>query len=379
MDLSCFNISAEINSCGDVRIGDYKRVGLCIPYSDIIKSSIVYDGCKVNFNALPGAFAIYDKSNVPFNGTATTEEMGARFMKYNELVVFPAFEHTPENAYSIYRMSRGGERFVVVLELEKPNATGTNRFQVFGLESGLRFKENKSDRENQTANLVSLEQINTSRPALYLFDTNDSTTIAKVYNWLSYNLIYGGTIANGGTVKLTIDNDKTGDIKLPNGTRLTTTAGEIDTTNTGVGGAITYYIPKNSAMVQLINSGLTGAIIYNGISEFSMSESSVTSLIANNTDYLDLNGSGSLANLVDGKAVTCTAVGCALTAKSIGDILYAAYIDNRENVVYDFSGGTNADDTAIEAYLNATYGIASILTIVDALNSIGGTITYNSI
>jgi len=117
---------------------------------------------------LPGAFAIYDKSNVPFAGTATTEEMGTRFMKYNEMVVFPAFEHTPENAYAIYKMMQGGERFVVILEDEKPNATGTNRFQVFGMESGLKFKEGKSDKENQAANVVTLEQLNTGRPATHL-------------------------------------------------------------------------------------------------------------------------------------------------------------------------------------------------------------------
>lgn len=197
-----------------------------------------------------------------------------------------------------------------------------------------------------------------------------------------YDTISGGTIATGEDVGLTIDADKTGYIKLPDGTILTTVAGAIANTYTGVGGAITYYIPKNSAMVQLINSGLTGAIIYNGISEFSMSESSVTSLIANNTDYLDLNGSGSLANLVDGKAVTCTAVGCALTAKSIGDILYAAYIDNRENVVFDFSGGTNAPYgdslTGIYKYVLDTYGI-NLDDLTSVLSNLGGTFTFNEV
>ena len=374
MDLSCFNISAEINSCGDVRIGDYKRVGLCIPYSDIIKSSIVYNGCKVNFNALPGAFAIYDKSNVPFNGTATTEEMGARFMKYNELVVFPAFEHTPENAYSIYRMSRGGERFVVILELEKPNATGTNRFQVFGLESGLRFKENKSDRENQTANLVSLEQINTSRPALYLFDTNDSTTITKVDNWLSYNLIYGGTIANGGTVKLIIDNDKTGYVLLPNGLILTTTAGKIDTTYTGIGGFRTVYVPKSNVGVVGINSSsIGGDITATGDTDYEFSLCpNLTGVIYNGIGTLSCVGDPLLATLIAPNNSYINATSCALTAKSIGDILYFAYLDDRQNVFYDFSGGTSASEGDVDTYLIATYGVDlnSIITVLDVTGSI---------
>lgn len=184
----------------------------------------------------------------------------------------------------------------------------------------------------------------------------------------------------GGAVKLTIDSDKVGYVRLPNGGILTTVAGVIDTTYSGVGGAITYYVPKTSVVLIATVSGLSGNIVYNGASDLYVFDNfGLTSLVANETGYVNTANNTDQTSIIANKAVEVIATNNALTAKSIGDILYAAYIDNREDVVYDFSGGTNADDTAIEAYLNATYGIASILTIIDALNALGGTITYNSI
>lgn len=182
----------------------------------------------------------------------------------------------------------------------------------------------------------------------------------------------------GGAVKLTIDNGKVGYVRLPNGGILTTVAGVIDTTYSGVGGAITFYSPKNSTLVDISGSDVHGAIIYNGASNFVYQISSeIESLTANNTDYVDVTGDSNLTELKANLVVTCLAVGCALTAKSIGDILYQAYIDNRENIVYDFSGGTNASETLIETYFDSEYGLvwSSVYNQLVTVN--GGTITLN--
>ena len=80
--------------------------------------------------------------------------------------------------------------------------------------------------------------------------------------------ISGGRIATDGVVKLTIDSDKIGYVFLPDKTILTTTAGEIDTTYTGVGGSITYYVPKNNTLVEIQSSSVSGNLTYNGTSNF---------------------------------------------------------------------------------------------------------------
>lgn len=193
------------------------------------------------------------------------------------------------------------------------------------------------------------------------------------------DVIYGGTIANGRAVKLTIDSDKTGYIKLPNGTLLTTAAGVINTTYTGVGGAITYYVPKTlTNVINTRQSGYIGTIIYNGTNDLTCGASdTLVGLVANNSEYLEPNNSPAFTTIKAKKVVFCNATNCGLTAKSIGDILYQAYIDGRENVVYNFSGGTNANVTQIDAYmLSAGYGV----TVDDCflvLVGEGGVLTIN--
>lgn len=193
---------------------------------------------------------------------------------------------------------------------------------------------------------------------------------------------------NGGAVKLTIDADKVGYVRLPNGTILTTNgSGVIDTTYTGVGGAITYYVPKDSAAVISVTSGLSGDIIWNSDASeqfyvgFNSSLTGVTAL-NQETGLINTSTCAALTNLIAPKASNITATACALTAKSIGDILYAAYIDNRPNVDYDFSGGTNADDVDIWDYiLTLNPSLSGFDTLGDWLNASlrlnGGDISYN--
>ena len=194
--------------------------------------------------------------------------------------------------------------------------------------------------------------------------------------------IYGGTIANGGAVKLKIDSDKTGYIKLPNGTLLTTVAGVINTTYTGVGGAITYYVPKVTALLEAQLSSIAGNVVYNGDNSILKLGGNLLLLgitAYNVTGKITTSGSTAITNLIAPKASIIDALNCALTAKSIGDILYQAYVDNRADVVYYFSGGTNATSNEIDTYLTST-GIFpdGFDTLLGELETLGGNITYNS-
>lgn len=176
-------------------------------------------------------------------------------------------------------------------------------------------------------------------------------------------------------MKLTIDNDKIGYIRLPNGVILQTVSGVINTTYTGVAGRITYYVPKNSS-VDVSGSGLSGEITYNGTQMISAISVPITKLTANLSTEIH-SYSNSLLSVIEGeKAITVIANGCALTAKSIGDILYAAYVDNRANVNYNFIDGTNAGYDAIDDYLIENYSLDEA-TILNSLVTNGGVIMLN--
>lgn len=167
---------------------------------------------------------------------------------------------------------------------------------------------------------------------------------------------------------------------MPNGDILQTVAGVINTIYTGIAGGINYYVPKNTSVVNVSESGLTGDLVYNGLSEIHVIAVPITKLTSNESTIVQSYGNSSLTVIEANKAVTLIASGCALTAKSIGDILYAAYADNRANVNFDFSGGTNAANGLIEDYWLYTYAATTNVGLSDVLVTLtgnGGTIQLN--
>lgn len=188
---------------------------------------------------------------------------------------------------------------------------------------------------------------------------------------------------NGGAVKLAIDTDKVGYVRLPTGGVLETVDGAIDAVYNGSEGRITYYVPKDSAVAEFDNANITGitgniSTDFAGQCKFS-SQVYLTGITVTETTYLTCIADASLTNLVAPKAVEVYASGCALTAKSIGDFLIAASVNNpTESGIADFSGGTSANKGDIKAYMEIALD-TTITSLGDwiAANLATWTITYN--
>ena len=246
---------------------------------------------------------------------------------------------------------------------------------VFGFERGLRLKTTSQDlnsTETHGGILLTFDENQVNSPMLFGSET--------LYDWQDYDLIYGGSSGTTATVKLTVDNDKTGYIKLPNGTVLATTAGVIDTTYSGVAGEITRYVPKNNVgYISMVGSTTLGDITYTGNKRIEFSViAGITGFTSNTVDRVVGIGCTHLAKAVLPKSYYINLSGCILTAKSIGDILYSAHVDNRASVVFNFSGGTNANETAIAAYMLSTYNLDLSNVLEDLTSGLGGIITLNT-
>jgi len=174
---------------------------------------------------------------------------------------------------------------------------------------------------------------------------------------------------------LSINADKKGWIQLPNGTYVETVNGLVNATAT-ISGAVTYFMPKDNTEASISTSAISGEITTDMANTlYSQGCANLTSIVANNLQSLNAINNSSLTSIIAPKAVYCNVLNCSLTAKAIGEILYAAYLEDRQNVYFDFSGGTNAGDNAIESYLMATYSV-SVLDVIDRLD-ITGTIILN--
>ena len=98
-------------------------------------------------------------------------------------------------------------------------------------------------------------------------------------------------------MKLTIDNDKIGYIRLPNGVILQTVSGVINTIYTGIAGRINYYVPKIiTTDINISSASNYGDAIYNGSSSIILSHNNYTSLKANNVvDYVTCEDNANLS------------------------------------------------------------------------------------
>ena len=164
----------------------------------------------------------------------------------------------------------------------------------------------------------------------------------------------------GGSVKLTVDSDKTAYVILPNGVLLTTVAGVINTTYTGLEGNILYLIPKAATVLSIDNSDIAGEITYTATTTLSAAACvGLTSVIVSHLDELNVAYSS-------------------LTAKSIGDILAVA---NGLSLVvaYNFSGGLNAIKSEVNSYLLAEYDSTYDSIYANLVTTIGGTILIDEV
>lgn len=389
LDISCINIIADINtSCNVPKIGDYRQVGVMFPQEDIDQSSIVNDGCSTKFNLkVPSAIRIFDRSFTPFKGSEVTEENKERFKVYNDTVIVPIIDMTPDNAYIYSKLANGSGRWTVILGIQEGTDSEKNHYQVFGMTTGLVVKSKVQDKANQAYLAITMTEENSGLPARFYFDTNKAATEAKLESYLGYQQITGMTIPDGNSTPMRayveVDSDKICYAVMPDGRVLTSISGVINAQYTNFGGRVRLVIPKTTTRLSTIGgagsiasdfysvfeSNLTGAIT---------SSIYVSNVIVPNTVNLYVGGNANLTTFYAPKAQQISLTGCALTAKSIGDFLLSAVANNNLAVSCNaaFTGGTNATAMAISTYLFNDSDVVTLLDWIDS-NLPNWTITFN--
>jgi len=238
-------------------------------------------------------------------------------------------------------------------------------------------------------------------------------------------------------IYLAVDSNKICYVVQPSGAVLTSTAGVIDTTWGGSAGFISFISPKNSSSITISLSDVSGNLRTDFIGDLFVSSTYITGLWARKSrkviselcpdltnlysdeaievlvsncanlesvlcpkvnifygtgcsnlnninapigDYISIPNCIKLSNLSANKVSFIYAHNCALTDKSVGDILYNAYEDDRLAVNFDFSGGTSALQGAVNTYLQATYAGLTLTTVMARLVTTNlGTVTIDAV
>lgn len=259
--MDCIKLNNNINECATTNpFRRWDEVGYILPYEDV--TNVVFDGMTVKFDTIGTAFSVRDRRLNPFSGSGSEfvqGDMGS--VSWTERVNFPALANSVDNSTIANAIANGG-RVVVILKQVDYESDGKGKYQVFGIDGGLRIDTMPFDPYADAAWNVTLIAEKMSRPAVYLWDTDESTTDAKWALITQYEYITGLSLADGSVtpqvVYLGVDSDKTCYVVLPDGTTLTSTAGIINDTWTGADGAVTLLIEKETSLFDISTSDFSG-------------------------------------------------------------------------------------------------------------------------
>lgn len=361
--MDCDKLIQNINPCATTSpFRRWDEVGYIVPYADV--KNIVFNGMTVNFDTIGTAFSVRDRRPNPFSGSGSEfvrGDMGS--VSWTERVNFPALANSVENATIANAIANGG-RVVVILKQIDYESDGKGKYQVFGIDGGLRIDSEPFDPYADAAWNITLMAEKMSRPAVYLWDTDEATTDAKWSLITQYEYITGLSLASGTVtpqqVTLFTNSTPSSYVILPDGSKLTTNgSGEINTTWAGAAGAIIIVIPRRN-LIALSDGGnipadFIGQLIANTPETVQIDGCvNITSVITPLATVFSSAGCTSLESLSAPVATSIDASGCALTEAGLITLVTGIWNAGTTDGTMDISGGTSAEPQGIaEPY--ATY------------------------
>lgn len=125
-------------------------------------------------------FSITQVGNQPFNGSNAAFVQGNFRNKFNKVVSFLVYDHSPACCHNIIDQIANGE-FVVVLKNKYAGTDSKAKYEVFGFEAGLKQTEGSRDpysEDTDGAWQITMQETGAPTSGLFLYKTDASTTEA---------------------------------------------------------------------------------------------------------------------------------------------------------------------------------------------------------
>lgn len=180
-------------SCEDPLVPGFEPDGVIMNRSDVDFSSAVFDAAHKNIlktlalNAKKKAFFIRIPGKTPFTGTKTSLAQGTYRNTFTHDLNLVVLDNGPEVCEEIIDGLANGS-YVVILEnkykgLQKAENAGNAAFQVYGWYQGLTANTIENDKYSEETDggwAVALQEAKVPKSALFLFNTDYSTTKTQV-------------------------------------------------------------------------------------------------------------------------------------------------------------------------------------------------------
>lgn len=159
--------------------------GVIINRKDIDFGATVFDETNKNIiktlalKSGKKGYSVAQLGNAPFTGTQTTLTVGTYRNTWTNQIPIAVLANNPDVCENVIDGLANGQ---FVLILRNKNKTSKGEYQVYGYAQGLVASEGTNEKYSEDTDggwLITLQETNAPKSALFFYDTSDETTAAK--------------------------------------------------------------------------------------------------------------------------------------------------------------------------------------------------------
>lgn len=179
-------ISRDITvDCDELVVRGLESDGVIINRNDIDFAATEFDSAAPNIiktlalKSGKRGYEVAQMGNSPFTGTQSTLNVGTYHNTWTHQLPIAVLANNPDVCEKVIDGLANGQ-FVAILRNKQKSDKG--EYQIYGYAQGLVASEGTNEKYSEETDggwLITLQEVNAPKSALFFFDTNEETTAAK--------------------------------------------------------------------------------------------------------------------------------------------------------------------------------------------------------
>lgn len=180
-------------ACEDIVSKGFEADGIIINRADIDFTKTVFDDenksiiKQLVLKIGKKGFKVVQNGNTPFTGTTSSLTVGTYGNKWTHEVKIVVLANTPDVTEGVIDKLANG-KFVLILRNVTKGTDGKGEYQVYGYAQGMTCSAGENDKYSEDTEggwLMTLQETSAPKSAMFLYNTDSSTTAAQYESLLT--------------------------------------------------------------------------------------------------------------------------------------------------------------------------------------------------
>lgn len=180
-------------ACEDIVSKGFEADGIIINRADIDFTKTVFDDDNKSIikqlvlKSGKKGFKVVQNGNTPFTGTTSSLTVGTYGNKWTHEVKIVVLANTPDVTEGVIDKLANG-KFVLILRNVTKGTDGKGEYQVYGYAQGMTCSAGENDKYSEDTEggwLMTLQETSAPKSAMFLYNTDSSTTAAQYESLLT--------------------------------------------------------------------------------------------------------------------------------------------------------------------------------------------------